>query len=764
MRSCSIIQTLHISSILLCCIISAPYAEHFYVKNGGNDGSNGLTEDAPLASLSKAAATAKAGDTILLHRGDVFRESISLPDRVSLKSYGETVILPVISGAEQISGWSVVSGKNGVFSAPAAHKIVNLFVNGKLMRIARYPNSGWLRTTSNNNNSTVVACAALAAHPRNSAGYWTGCRMRWRHWSWYFDTRIITDYSTDGTLQLAGEPSNGSGNNEKGWGFYLDGKLTELDTAGEWFYDADSKNVYLYPPSGTPIENALVEGMWDKTGGTVSNGAVEGICFRHFTNTGLEVTRTSIIGACRFEGIGSDSGGAGLTVTWDAEGAAVRFCSFESCLNLAISWVQDPAHKSPTLIENNTFTSIGAVPGYGGNGPWHAAGIIINAGRNIHIQHNTFDTTGYAAIIFGDPGNFAEYNIIRNAMHTLNDGAGIYTNCDSSTIRRNIIMYGNGGWESTGWEIRLAHGIWPEFLEHFKYNIIDSNTCAFNNGNGIFLPNNFNSSIRGNICYANLSEAQMHIEGGFYTDDNLPLNDTISGNVLYTVDPKGYGLTYRPEYDYGIISDNYYCNPNSNNVIGEYDEGGWDVTAHTLAWWNSNWDQADKAAKTDIIKRPSGAGQSDLTGSSQLLINMTATRRPVPIGDNGLYLDLDSNAISGEVELAPYSSIVLVHTGTTVSVQSKRQAKNIAAYCRHSLAGMPVFTISLTNASSICLRILDLQGRTVTLLADGLFGVGLHTLPWKTGEASPGLYLYQFLSVVDGREAGRSNGTFLLTR
>jgi hypothetical protein len=274
----------------------------YYVKQGGSDQQNGRSDSAAYATLAKAASSARSGDVISLRRGDVFRESISLPDGVSLKDYGTETRLPAISGAIEITGWTQWPNNGLVFSASVNKPIINLFVNGKLLRIARYPNSGWLWTKTNNNNSTVVTSDDLAANPRNADGYWNNCRMRWRHWSWYYDTRIISNYTAaGGKMTLAGEPSTGDGNGESGWGFYCDNKLSELDTAGEWFFDAAANVVYLYPPANVTIQNALVEGIWNETGVSVSNGAIEHINFRHFAASGLELTRTSSADGCLFE-------------------------------------------------------------------------------------------------------------------------------------------------------------------------------------------------------------------------------------------------------------------------------------------------------------------------------------------------------------------------------------------------------------------------------------------------------------------------------
>jgi hypothetical protein len=739
-------------------------ANNYYVKQGGSDQQNGRSDSGAYATIAKAVSSTRSGDVICLHRGDVFRENAFLPDGVSLKDYGTDARLPVVSGAIQISGWTPWTSSGLIFSATVSQKVVNLFVNGKLMRIARYPNSGWLWTKTNNANSTVVTSDGLVANPRNADGYWNNCTMRWRHWSWYYDTRTITAYSAaGGTMTLAGTPSNGSGNGEKGWGFYCDGKLSELDTTGEWFFDASANMVYLYPPAGVNVQNALIEGMWNNSGISVSNGTVEHINFRHFSASGLELTRASVVDGCLFEGIGSDSGGAALSITWDSKGIAVRNSRFENCLNLAISWIQNPSSSSPSFIEKDTFVNIGSIPGYGGSGPWHAAGIIINAGKNIHVRQNVFDTIGYAAILFGDPGNFAEYNIINAAMATMNDGAGIYTNCDSSTIRHNIITNSEGDWESSGWHIRLGHGIWPEFLEHFKYNVIDSNTCAYNNGNGIFLPNNFHSSIKHNVCYGNLGEGQIHIEGGFYTDDKLPLYDTIAGNVFYALDSACFAITYRPEYDYGVIGGNYYCNPKSENVIGQYNEAGWDVMGHSLSWWKTNWSQADMQAKTDIIKRPNSAAAGDLTGASKLIVNTTDSRQAISIGDNGIYKDLDSNEAHGTVTLGSFSSTVLVHTGRTAPVLAPRFDQRKSSFLVNADSRQPVLHFFLERPSIVRCDIFNPSGRKVVGLADRTYNSGSHSIQWSGKANNHGLFLYR-LQVNDGTRKEVETGRLLRTK
>jgi hypothetical protein len=713
MKSRSLIQGFAASIIGMCSMLS--HATPYYVSVTGLNTNSGQTENSAWQTISYAASRARSGDVVNLKRGEVFYDTANLPGGVSLGAYGTAAQLPVISGAERISGWSAWPTNAAVSMATATHRIDNLYVNGRLMRIARYPNTGWLTTTTNDAASHVVTCANLAANPRNAANYWNGCRMRWRHWSWYYDTRIISSYAASGTMTLAGTPVQDVGNGAAGWGFYLDGKLSELDTAGEWFYDAANNRVYLYPPADVNLASAEVEGVWRDQGVSASNATIEDVCFRHYRMNGLAISGTTSVNACRFEGIGSDSGGASLSPTWGCSGVRIANCRFENNLNVAISWVQNPATTVASTVEHDTFVNTGAVPGYGGRGSWHAAGIILVVGRNIHIQYTVFDTTGYAAILLGAAGNFAEYNVIRRAMATLNDGAAIYTNCDSSTIRHNIITYSSGYLESSGWQISLAHGIWPEFLEHFKYNVIQDNTCAWCNGNGIFLPNNFHTSIKNNVCYANES-GQMHIEGGFYTNDNLPLYDTITGNVFYSTNPAGYAITYRPEYSYGAIAGNYFCNPFRDDLIGQYDSAGWTVRAHTIAWWQTNWPQSDKQAKTDPIKRSPTAPPTDLRGTSRLVINDQAVQQAVAL-DNGIYRTLDNVEVRRSVDLAPYSSSVLVHTGQIAAASRPARESGLRPDQSPMIRAQAVIFPLPVIGGSARLTIVDSRGRLMRVIS-----------------------------------------------
>ncbi len=584
-------------------LISAAYSQQaYYVSNNGNNALDGHTPANALETVDKAVNLMGSGDTLYLRRGDIFRESINFKDQgdtiVYIDAYGDKdKAKPVISGSVEITGWAL--WKDGIYKATCAYDIKNLFVDNELMIIARYPDEGWLAVDDARSESghTVIESDELVAHPANADDIFNGGKMRWRRWSWWFETRDVLDYDDVGELHISGGVGSKSVNN---WGFYIDHVLDELDCPGEWYMDEATNTVYLYPEDGKTPENCLIEGAYRDEGFLVSGSVVKNICFRHQTANGLHIMDNSKVLYCCFEGIGCDNGGSALEASWSATNAEVGYCMFKNNLNVAIGWNTDFSSPDSSFIHHDTIINTGVIPAYGGSYPWHAAGIIVYNANNLHIEHNYIDHTGYAGIILGEEGNFVEYNTIKRAMSTLNDGAAIYTNCNRSTIRYNLIFDTEGDLDQVGFGTNLGHGIWPEFLSDFRESVIEYNTVVGSGGFGLFLPNNFECTVMHNTFYDN-ERAQIDLSGretnssvGRY--DNLPQNHIINDNIFFAADVQQKALTFEGGFDYGKLNGNYYCNPFDWFMI----EG--DGAVFDVAHFGDAFSWADTTGKTDQFK------------------------------------------------------------------------------------------------------------------------------------------------------------------
>jgi hypothetical protein len=764
--------------LLLCfCISFSTAAATCYCSNAGSDQNPGTSDSAAWATLSYAKTKLHSGDTLLLKRQDVFRDSLDLSalSNPVIGAYGQADLpKPVVSGSVAITGWTIYKGQ--IWVASCARKIQKLFANNAMMTLARYPDTGWLRpdtmTENSGGSSTVITVAALAQHPGNAVGYWTNAEVRWRHWSWWFETRRILAYDGAGRLSLAGssvihiDPSDGT----RGWGFYIDNKFEELDSPGEWFYDAAAAKVYFYPPGGVDPNTMLVEGAYLSSGIRLTGGTVDNICLRHQLMNGISLSRTSVISHCRFEGIGGDSGGSALSASWDIANSHIFSNMFENNLNIGISWYENSGRLGQSIIEYDTLLNTGSFPGYGGTGTWHAVGILVHLSAGVQVRYNYIDKTGYAGILLGSDSNLVYCNIIKNAMFTLNDGGAIYTDCSRSFIHNNIIYDTKGNLTSSGPWYPLGQGIWLEFLGDYHRSVVESNTVVRSGCNGIFLPNNFSDTIVNNVLYDN-AVAQFDLDGQLTNSStgrtqNLPQNNSIRGNVCYAAKRSEMALEFRPEYNYGTMTGNYFCDPSTDSVVSGYGTGNNYYTRYdyTLARWRSlygTW--ADVTAKTDPIKRPAGMIANKPYGQGTIFINETASQKTFALG-SAAWVDLDNKPVSGSLLLMPFTSQILVCSDSTLGVLSHAVNNEEFSFRQH---GATVEYV-LASTSGVVLAVYDQEGRRICRLSNPFQVSGAHTMDFARAidgknKICQGIYPYVF-SVTGAGKKWMKNGRFIVLR
>ena len=278
----------------------------------------------------------------------------------------------------------------------------------------------------------------------------------------------------------------------------------------------------------TTSTDLLVDHEDEPVGVRTSGTSFEDIHFSRYYGTALAINQPATVEDCTFSEIESNA----VHFTWDSQPFTIRRSVFRDVRNIAIRGWADTADPPGSLIERNLFLRIGVEPGYGGNGPWHAAGVIVGQANAAVVRLNRFVDTGYAGIILGSDGQTVEKNVFVRTMHTLNDGGAVYTNCNASIIRDNIILDTIGDLEYSHEWWPLGHGIWPEFLSDFHDTVITDNTIYGSNGHGIFLPNNFDCTISGNVIVDNRRAAL-----GLYVDTNPNQGHTITGNTLVSTEP-----------------------------------------------------------------------------------------------------------------------------------------------------------------------------------------------------------------------------------
>ena len=521
-----------ILSSLACCVVLAVGASgaEIYVSNGGSNANPG-TQELPLASVAQAITQSGSSDIINLERGSTFREgALNLSGNRTLRAYGHSSApLPVLTGSTLVTGWTPWASNPQVLTAPFTAGAANqLYLNSQRMTIARTPNTGWLRVDEGSGNNTIVD-AELATLSGAAAGRWTGAQVRWRKWTWIYETRAITADNGTNTLTLGGTTTldlTGIGS-----GYYIDNALAALDAPGEWYYDAANQRIYFYPPVSTDIPSMIVEAAWRPKAVSLNGGTLEDVAVQHYT-TGLSIDQPSTVRGTLIQHIS----GNGIEGSWNAGGSRITGSTLRDVLDNGINWIENPyiAGNSTTLIDRNVLERIGTVKGLAGNGSWRGTGIALVVGKGMTVRLNRITETGYAGILPGGADCLLENNVLIRCMASLNDGAAIYTNANGTLIRGNIILDTVGDLESSQEWTPLGHGIWPEFLSKFRDTEMSNNTVYGSGGHGIWLPNNYTCLITGNILVSNRLAGVFlgGFEDQYATAADFQQNHTIQNNTL----------------------------------------------------------------------------------------------------------------------------------------------------------------------------------------------------------------------------------------
>ena len=644
-------------------------AREWYVAPDGIDGAAGTMTD-PVATPAHAVSRASSGDTILLERGGSYRAvDLDAGSSLAFDAWGNGA-RPILTVSLRVAVPGTWASNPSVRTGPVAQRVVACYVDGRFVPLARWPNAvdGFLRNDADDEPDQIVD-DELSTRPGVAPGRWTGAQVRWRRWSWWWETRPITHHGPVNTLLLGPEGRFQDDFSDPGSGYFIDGDLDELDAPGEWFWQGGT--LYLYPPTWadpttmkvdvvTTTSTAVLVDHEDEPPMVRTSGtSFKNIHFSRAYGTALQLNGPTTVEDCTFSELGSTA----IHYTWNSQPFTIRRSVFSDVRNIAIRGWADLADPPGSLIERNLFLRIGVEPGYGGWGSWHAAGIIVGQANAAVVRLNRFVDTGYAGIILGSDGQTVDRNVFVRAMGTLNDGAAVYTNCNASIITDNIILDTIGDLEYSHPWWPMGHGIWPEFLSDFHDSVITGNVLYGNNGHGLFLPNNFSCTISDNIIVDSRRAAL-----GLYVDSNPSQGHTITGNTLASnmpsrriVRPENLSQWWLPPYsepdpvaleydaggDYGTMSHTTFIAPTSVSGVIRSEPSG--TMYSTLAAWTAAASWA--SAIGSLISR----------SNAILLFNDTETTTAVAV-PAGTWTSPDGTPASTSVTLQPFAGAVLVTT------------------------------------------------------------------------------------------------------
>lgn len=237
-----------------------------------NDGSI----NAPFKTLAKAALEAEAGDTVIIKEG-VYRETLS-PQNSGTASNpitfraaeGEKV---VISANKELSPFALY--KDNIYTAPMGWDMGTgknqIFVNGKSMTEARYPNNPQWRSeglsdlwptkgdfkVSAEDTSVITSDTLLN---QDESDYWKGAYYVGAFGNSYALATGTIESSKNGEITIKDTSTKWwwtPADTDK-WNYgCIIGHMNALDISNEWVKQGD--NVYLIFPDGVKAEQTTVE-------------------------------------------------------------------------------------------------------------------------------------------------------------------------------------------------------------------------------------------------------------------------------------------------------------------------------------------------------------------------------------------------------------------------------------------------------------------------------------------------------------------------
>ncbi len=687
-------------------------ATYYVSSSAGNDNNNGTSDQTPFASITRVNQLSLApGDRVLFRCGDTFRgpalvltDSGASGNPITIGSYPDTGCAdqPLLSGAFPVSGWSVFSGNiyvadlnSGGNSGLFPNGLNQLFEGDARLPFGRWPNrdagDGGFSTVDQAPSGTQITDNQLPTNVN-----WTGAIAHIKAIRWSITNREVVGHSGT-TLQLGTATDCYQGCQD--WGYWLSNHLATLDSEGEWYYDASANRVYLYSAGGSPqgIEGSAV---MESQGGSIDWGLV--VLGDHLRGSLSYVTVDNLHVTRSFEhGITTPTN----SETQEPQGLILRNNTVSDCdgigLNLAV-WAWNLGGNSGwrggtnLTVENNTITrinhmginlysrdslfrgnhvsDIALIDNLGasgmGCGLTGSQGFCTEFGDGVRIkldnptftafgntfEHNRIERTGYCGIdIFGRE-NIIRENLFLETCYSKGDCGAVRTFGQSPIqsspvadleIRNNVILDTLGNTDGCRAFFDPPFGI-GLYIDFFSRNVlVDGNTVAGSTIDGVLFQNS-SGSVSNNTLFNNntgtMERGQLYLEHG-------PTQLTqVVDNIFYGQNERARTIS-TDSFSRVLASDrNAFFNPyNDRHILGEF-------ATRTFQDWRNQTGFDSNSITNDFNLSP---GDEPL---GTLFVNGGNQAESVDL-EGVIYRNLQGEPVTGSLQLAPYSSIVLIDTG-----------------------------------------------------------------------------------------------------
>ena len=517
--------------LLLGLAPSLDAATYHFAQDGDDTrtASQARSPSTPWRSFAMLSSiTLQAGDSVLLKRGHVWRDSLRITrsgtrtSPIVVGPWGEGSQLPEIRGTDSLVATPIA----GMHSAPipGGRVVRSVFLGKKPLPVSRFPDTGWVVATSVEADS-ILGASALSGKD------WTRSSVHLRTSMWTLETHRVVGTAND-RITMARQAIYGPPDSVR---FYLTNHAHGSKSSPSW-HQSFSDSTLRWTGPWSSVEASVRSVGIDLL--STSHIHVEGI---RIFGTGLQGIKTNGAGIkisdCHFLHSGL------VAIAFNGrEGAFVRN-RIEGANNGALV-----GYGSKHLLEGNVIraTALSANLGPDGMGAGCCGGRAIeHTGDSGTIARNDVDSSGYIGIGFRGRWTLVEENRVARSCMTTDDCGGIYTwtgeyeavGSEGSVIRRNIVSDPVGapsGWPRP-WD--AAQGI---YLDDGTHDVrVDSNISS-GSAAGLFLHNTRRVTARGNIFFGNRTQVRLAHDG--LAGDGDMVDNVLEGNLLVGLRGQGTGV------------------------------------------------------------------------------------------------------------------------------------------------------------------------------------------------------------------------------
>ena len=584
----------------------------FFVSPRGND-SNPGTEAKPFGSVSRAVKEVRnhqgkinlylIGGTYRLDKPVVFtaEDSRQNGNTLTLTNYKKQKVT-ISSSAVLNLKW--VPYKNGIWKASVEQNVEldELFVNGQLLHMARYPNYNSSAHYLGGTAEDVLSPERIARWKSPEGGY-----IHALHPSQWGDVHYrITGKNSKGEIVMEGGWQNNRrmGMSEKYR--FAENIFEELDTANEWYYDKKAKTLYYFPPARLNLQAAtfespqiasLIEFRGTETK-PVKNITISGLVFTQTTRTFMQNKEPLLRsdwtiyrgGSVMYEGAVNcrlvnctlaNVGGNAVFFSRYNRNCEISGCRISKIGASAVCFVGDPGAVRSPSFEYNEFVPIAEMdrtPGPKTNNypkdctvydnlmfdlglvEKQSAGVELSMCQSITVSHNTIYDVPRAGINVSEGtwgGHIIEYNDVFNTVKETGDhgafnswGRDRYWHPDKRKLDSIVATHPDMALLDVVKPIilrnnrfRCDHG-WDIDLDDGSSNYIIYNNICLNGG--IKLREGVNRVVENNIMINNTFHPHVWFKNS---------NDVFRHNIV----GRGYLpigiLVWGKEVDYNVFPD-----------------------------------------------------------------------------------------------------------------------------------------------------------------------------------------------------------------